>query len=234
MLQTVMWHLQMQLGAEMTYVDPEGCWRPTVVLEMKQYDIGIVQQGIDPRHPGKDPLGELIRRRCFLILYPLSAKHGSREKLNALAASNDYATMYFEPIAIGQAPTTWPTAEIDAFRERIQTANNKVLQRLVMNVIGMYNNVTQLEWERSQRVMSRVYGMRTPNRKYLWPNYLPARAVLLRDVLDDIGGLSYTWDIAKHFDWELTADEYGELVQMLYMLEALGQVKRWRLKWIVA
>lgn len=234
MLRTVIWHLREQFGVSMTYSDPDDYLRSTVVFDIKHFDIGIVQRGIDPRHPEEDPLGELVRRRCFLILYPLSAKHDSRERLNAFAASHDYTTVYFDPMALGHVSAWWTTKDIDEFRERLQKANNKALQRLVTNVIGKYNDVAQLEHERSRRIMPEIYGMRTLNRKYRWPEYLPARAALLLDVLEDIEGLSHAWDIAKHFDWELTADEYAELLQMLHMLEAVGRAKRWRLKWMVA
>lgn len=158
MIGALMWHLQEQYGAQRTYLDPDDPLRSSVIYTFNHYNIGFVLQGTDPRHPEVDPLRELVRRRCFVILYPLSAKHGSKEQLNAFAASHEYTTVYFEPMAPGHLPQMWPRQDLDELRKRILSANSEALRQLATGLIGMGKNMVQLEQERSRRAMRKIYA----------------------------------------------------------------------------
>lgn len=229
MLRALSWHLRDQFGTRSSDVEHGYRTAPSEIHEVDHYSIGIIQQGNDPRHPEMDPLSALVQRRCSLIVYPVSARPGSIEKLDAFAARMDYTVVYFDPLRIGHV-SSWNPDE-RTFREGLYQASSEALCGLVMELIGLDNDMIKLEQMRSRRIMPKVQELRWVDKKYLWPEYLPARAAIVYDVLEDIEGLSYAWDIAKHFWQELGPDEQVELEQMLQLLKAVGRARKWRGKW---
>lgn len=74
----------------------------SVVLETTHIRVGIIRSGHDPRKPEGDHLGELIRRKCSLILYPESGEHAAQGQLNTLAERNGYLLAYWSPMRVAR------------------------------------------------------------------------------------------------------------------------------------
>jgi hypothetical protein len=74
----------------------------SVVLETTHVRVGIIRAGHDPRQAEVDHVGDMIRRKCSLILYPESEQHATKGHLYALAEINGYLVAYWRPMRVAQ------------------------------------------------------------------------------------------------------------------------------------
>lgn len=232
MLDGLLYYLHDFLGGKLITLYPERYPDSSVIIAYDFFDVGIIEQGADPRFPEVDPLNEVLRRRCRMIFCPLSVKHGSLEELSGIALRNGYSVIRFEPVREGPIADTWSEREQGPLSDVVRSVNVGALFQLAKELISSHADVFRMEKERTRRKFRETDEYRMRRNKHQWSEHLPSRAYALLDVLEEIEGPSYVWDIGEHFDGEYSKERHIEMLEMLRILAVAGKVRQWRGRWV--